>query len=417
MPDIKDSVGDGGVNNDHDVALVQAMLVLVKNAKNQPYLTYYDGIYGKLTKAAIITFQNEKLPKKAADPAQQAVKPPLLPPDPAKQAVKPPLKAPPAGGATGLIKSNDDTIKALNANLPAGFKELHALTGGRTVYLAGTKADMLASKKVVTTDALLEAGFRGKVGTLIDEMYQDHKIVLKIAGRDGRRRTYQQQYALTLKATASGGWVTNAGPGESNHNYGRAVDIGFEGLTWLKGNGQKETRETAWLHKLEKKSAPQALLFWDAMRKLATKGTAKLHRGPVHDRPHIQAWDDATVSMTKRLVVHLNAVGKVKWERGNQGARFRNYKADLGLGGAKYHVGNGQEIWGGKSPVTKADYAAAKTAAAKAAAAKNPPAAANKKAPAILPSNITQKDIDALRKAPKADFEAGDTHWKKWTPN
>lgn len=38
MPDIKDSVGEGGSNQVHDVALLQAMLRVVKDAKNAPYL-------------------------------------------------------------------------------------------------------------------------------------------------------------------------------------------------------------------------------------------------------------------------------------------------------------------------------------------------------------------------------------------
>jgi hypothetical protein len=35
MPDIKDSVGEGGTNNTHDVAMVQLMLRLVKNAQSK----------------------------------------------------------------------------------------------------------------------------------------------------------------------------------------------------------------------------------------------------------------------------------------------------------------------------------------------------------------------------------------------
>ena len=60
MPDIKDSVGEGGRNLAHDVALVQAMLRVVKNAKGTPYLGgNYDGVYGPQTKAAITSFQTE----------------------------------------------------------------------------------------------------------------------------------------------------------------------------------------------------------------------------------------------------------------------------------------------------------------------------------------------------------------------
>src|SRR5260370_42656990 len=60
MPDIKDSVGEGGSNQVHDVALLQAMLRVVKDAKNAPYLGVdYDGSYGAQTRAALERFQND----------------------------------------------------------------------------------------------------------------------------------------------------------------------------------------------------------------------------------------------------------------------------------------------------------------------------------------------------------------------
>ena len=61
MPEIEDSVGEAAKNNASDVAIVQAMLVLVKNAKNAPYLASYDGDYGHHTRDAIIAFQNDQI--------------------------------------------------------------------------------------------------------------------------------------------------------------------------------------------------------------------------------------------------------------------------------------------------------------------------------------------------------------------
>ena len=61
MSDIQDSVGEGAAkNNVHDLALVQAMLKVIKNATGQPYLSSnYDGVYGKDTKTAITKFQQD----------------------------------------------------------------------------------------------------------------------------------------------------------------------------------------------------------------------------------------------------------------------------------------------------------------------------------------------------------------------
>src|SRR5256885_16917319 len=100
MPDIKDSVGEGGSNQVHDVALLQAMLRVVKDAKNAPYLGVdYDGSYGAQTRAALERFQNDhKLAPAKAAPGQ-----------------------PQAGGAKealGLAAAGGATVAKLSGMLP-----------------------------------------------------------------------------------------------------------------------------------------------------------------------------------------------------------------------------------------------------------------------------------------------------------
>ena len=71
MPDIKDSVGQGETNNLHDVALVQVMLRVIKDAKGAAYLGgNYDGKFAPNTKDAIIRFQQDQ--KLIAPPAPKA---------------------------------------------------------------------------------------------------------------------------------------------------------------------------------------------------------------------------------------------------------------------------------------------------------------------------------------------------------
>src|SRR5262245_46165233 len=113
MADIKDTVGEGGINAVHDVALVQAMLRVVKNAKQQPYFgNDYDGIYEKNTKAAIESFQADQK---------------LLPP----------------AGKDGktLLAVGGPTIQKLNALLPATHKELWIIAATKTVFLVPPDAD------------------------------------------------------------------------------------------------------------------------------------------------------------------------------------------------------------------------------------------------------------------------------------
>src|SRR5256885_7642070 len=107
MPDIKDSVGEGGSNQVHDVALLQAMLRVVKDAKNAPYLGVdYDGSYGAQTRAALERFQNDhKLAAAKAAPGQ-----------------------PQAGGAKealGLAAAGGATVAKLSGMLPASRSEEH----------------------------------------------------------------------------------------------------------------------------------------------------------------------------------------------------------------------------------------------------------------------------------------------------
>ena len=61
---IAKSVGEGGVNDISDTALVQAILIKTQRAATRtshasPYLANYDGICGVNTKNAIRTFQND----------------------------------------------------------------------------------------------------------------------------------------------------------------------------------------------------------------------------------------------------------------------------------------------------------------------------------------------------------------------
>ena len=43
--------------------------------------------------------------------------------------------------------------------------------------------------------------------------------------------------------------MTGAGPGESNHNFGMAVDIGFKNFKWMRGNGAP-TVDDWWLNNM-----------------------------------------------------------------------------------------------------------------------------------------------------------------------
>ena len=368
MPDIKDTVGEGAKNAVHDVALVQAMLRVVKDAKGVPYLGgNYDGIYGGQTKAAIIAFQTDH--KLAAAPGKEPA---------------------PGQDQHAVAGPNGATIKKLVSMLPATHAKLQIIENTKTVYLEGEAADATASQGKIAAHPELEVTFRANVAKLVELMFKTHKIVLSVAPL-GTRRTFAEQAALDPS-------VTKAGPGESNHNFGRAVDIGPNGLKWLQGDGAI-VKDDWWMNKLFKVSVAKTESFWEARDNVADNAKLNLFRIGAWDHPHLQSFSEAKLNTARSLAALLTAVGKTKWVAAP--ASPNHYKSDLGLGGKTYDVGTAKQIWAGNATVTKAMLAEAQSAKFK---------------KVVKEDDIKDADLTNLRKELKADFEAADTNWTKWTP-
>ena len=357
MPEITANVGEGATNKTHDVALVQAMLRIVKSAKGVPYFgVAYDGTYGAATKTAIIAFQTDNAKTiQAGEKGKEAL---------------------------GVMDRGAKTISTLSGALPATHTALRIIANTKTVYLEGAQADAAASANAIRGDAEFETVFKQRLSQLVDLMYANHKIVLKLTPT-GRRRTFAQQAAET---------ATQAGPGESNHNFGRASDIGFRGFKWLQGDGVLK-QDIDWLNSLEAANAAKANAFWDTRDALAK--TLPLYRLNF-ERIHLQLYDQATFSNQRSLVALLNLVGKTRWAVG--------YKSDLGLGGAQYAVGTAKQIWAGNATVSKTEIAAAMSATA----------AAKKTKKIYAVGDIKADQVTVIQKTLKGDFQLADTSWIKW---
>jgi hypothetical protein len=388
MQIITDSVGEKGANAVHDAALVQAILLKIPRAvtatqREAQYLTSYDGVCGKNTIAAIKAFQNDFVFVNNA--TQQSV------PNP--------------NATAGLVKADDATWKALLAQVPEEFKNLRVLNGGKTVYVEAT-ADEKQAKITALSSLTFTTLFRDKVASCINEMHRLHGIALGVC-RAGDRRTFQKQFEIRRDTPAN----TNAGPGESNHNFGMATDIGFGGLRWLHTDGTVEANETCWLHKLDpnqKGTSAEANRFWDAQRAVGTSATVSMFRGPAGDRPHLQNWDDSRVKMKERLAVHLQNSGKMKWSLVSSA-----YACDLGYGGKHYSVGTAMKIWDLDATVTAANIDEAR-AEAHARALKALPKGTP---PPPAPAKATAADVTAMKQLLREDFDAADTNWQNWTPS
>ena len=386
---ISASVGENATNTVSDVALVQAILLkttrtAAPNRAAGPYLASYDGAAGPATTAAIKAFQADHLMVLNA----------------AKQSVLAP------SATLGQVKPSDATWAKLLTEVPAEFANLRVLSSGKIVYVQATAAE-LQGKISAANGLTFTATFRTKVIACINKMHADYGIAVGVCPK-GDRRTFQAQFQIRRDTPAN----TKAGPGESNHNYGMATDIGFAGLRWLQANGTVQANEDPWLKYLHAAKAAEETRFWTALRTVGTSAAVGAFRGPLSDSPHLQNWDDSTVSMTLRLAAHLQASGTMKWSRGVVASGATTYKCDLGLGVAQYDVGTAMQIWDLNATLTAATLTQARAAAAAAAAAHAP-----RGTPPPKPQPpATAADVTAMRQALRAQFDLADTNWRNWTP-
>ena len=388
MQTLSGSVGENGGNVRHDVALVQAILLLATrptnlDAKGSRYLQgTIDGGCGNITKAAIRQFQADKVFVDASGNACQNV----------------------TGATAGLVVPGDVTWDKMVAAVPSEFGDLRVLAGSKIVYVAATQADV-ATRIAAANQMTFEAGFRSMIVNLINQVFQNHGIAIGVC-RDGDRRTFQRQYELLV----SGRNVTNAGPGESNHNFGQAADLGFERLRWLREDATVVENETSWFHRLDpsEKGTRETAVFWTMLRNEGTR--IGLFRGPVSDSPHLQAWSDAGIDMAARLAELLTRSGRMRWT----GARQR-YQCDFGLGGAFFDVGTAAQVWNRQAPITADVLTRARAARARATPAPTParPAAPQAGARLAAPA-ATAQDVMAMQAAMRADLEAADANWQAW---
>jgi hypothetical protein len=386
---IADSVGANGTNKISDVALVQAILLKItrpatRTTSAAPYLTSYDGDCGKNTKDAIRAFQDDRVFISADGRAC----------------------APNPRATAGVVKPGDATWQKLLEWVDPRFSDMRVLDGGKTVYLAATR-EQLAQRINAVAGLTFAPAFRQKVIACMNRLYELYGIAIGVC-RQGDRRTFQAQYDLLV----SGNNVTHAGPGESNHNFGMAVDLGFEGLRWLKKHGAVTENETSWFHVLNPNQnviGPEAMRFWKVLRAVGTSPAVGAFRGPESDRPHLQNWDDAGVDMAARLADLLTRSGTMRWNGAHQ-----SYQCDLGFGGDFYTVGTARKIWNREAAVTI--HMLAQARAAHLATVGVAVGAGQPSAPPAAPPHVTSADVVSMQQALRRDFETAEANWQNWTP-
>ena len=377
MPNLQGTVGAGGGNAVHDVSLVQVMLHVVKNAKGQAYYTpNYTGTYGDDVKTAIIAFQTDKG---------------IIAPPPVKgKAVPPPVIG--VNETPGLVGPNSKTYQTLIQNLPAAYSRIRAMPNLKTIYLEALDAEAAVSAGQINGNAGLIPTFRANVANLVNAFQRAHKIAIWVEPNDGWNRGFEQQADIVRRGK------TKAGPGESNHNWGFAVDIGFKGFKWLAGDTSIVT-DDYWLQRLAAAKAAEPTTLWSTRNAIAA-GFGLHKSGWKVDLIHIQGFDDSNVNMPHSLAAQLTRVGKFKWTREGE------YKTDMGSGGTPEGVGTAYHLWTKESHPSKSLVSAWKNAQEKADWAKLPANAKDK---------LNQAALAALKLAPgaKAPVDPGLKAWKE----
>lgn len=392
MPVITAAVGLSGINKLHDVALVQAMLRVIRNPKHQPYVTFvYDGVFtpGGATFKAIQAFQQDY--KTASG----------VPPE-----------------TSGKVEPNGRTFKKMVELLPATHQELLSIVNQNLVYLAGSASAAQLSEQRVTSHPNFTSDFKTKLAGLIRQMYQTYKIVLCVIPdqHHGGFRTFADQRALMDVEGA-----TNAGPGESNHNFGNGADVGFENFTWLQGTGEPK-KDAYWLNFLAPAKPSVAAELWQLRNRLTTLFPS---RKP-GDLVHLQTFDDGNVSMGKSLASLMSEYGRMYWDYGGG-----VYKCNFGLADSTelFPVGTAKNIWDSKVNVSEVSFAKALNQALKrrnAAGGKLPDyeevifqaIVSTRPQPVkeFKSSDIKKADCDLMRAFFKADFDLAETNYAHWKP-
>jgi hypothetical protein len=359
MPNLDGTVGINGTNKAHDVALIQVMLRVVKNDKGLPYLNAnYTGVSDKATTDAIAAFQKDQKLLPVPVQAQRAG---------AAVGGRTAVLAPPVVAANceteGLLGPQSKTYKNLVAGLPPQYAGVRTILGLKTVFLEQPANDATTSLHAVLNASGLNAAFGSQVVNLIRAFYDAHKIAIWVDPRDGYTRDFDKQNELYSVVVNGQHIKSNSGPGESNHNWGFAVDIGFQAFKWLKPDASIVT-DDAWLQALGRANYNDFATLWNVRNQIASaNGLYPTHKKA--DFIHLQNFDDSQVSAGHSLAAQLARVGKFKWEFSKG-----SYETDLGSGGKLEAVGNASQLWSKTSHPSKGLIVAAKNAHEKAAWAK-----------------------------------------------
>jgi len=160
--------------------------------------------------------------------------------------------------ALGLTADGIDgpmTWKAIETRLVPSTPTVVSDPGGPLMQF-----DLRTEKNLATLDAKARPAFRRFIASAREEAAKRGCEYIAISGN----RTYAEQDALYAKGrTATGPKVTNAKGGESNHNFGIAMDFGvFRAGRYLDGGNPEDAALAAEVHKAAAQHAKANGIEW-----------------------------------------------------------------------------------------------------------------------------------------------------------
>ena len=390
---IKRTVGQGAANDKSDVALIQAILLKTirpaapadpqgetKARPAGPYLTGgYSGQFNPDTGAAISAFQEDK---------ELLTKPRVQP---------------------GIVAPGDPTWEAMLVAIPKEFAKLRIFPGERTVWIEASQEEFDKKLRYVSQCTFTPA-FRLVVEATITSMFKTHGIAISV-DPEGDFRTFWQQYILLTVPNKDGKIRTKAGPGESAHNFGRAVDLGFNGFKWLEPEKGSLVIDGPWLGRMDNiekklKLKPMTLSqpFWTKLREAGVKSGGFPSKFP--EWAHLQAFSDDSTSSPKSLANLLERSGTMQWSYRN-----KKYHCNLGLGDELVPVGTAAQIWRRQATIT----IAVLNRLRKLARLKQHQTSFEMKRDSVSTDfPVTQLDVHEMQRALTEQFELAEANWLNW---
>jgi hypothetical protein len=454
VPQIMETVGDPpSSNRPQDVALVQAMFRAVRDANGQPFLQgSVTSIWDPPSRRALYAFQiavDTALPPGMG--MHQPTRPLLATPVPATAVPGLDLPGmPPIGGwarsptcpdsypdTFGYLVPDSATWDKLVERLPRAphdYTRLAVLPNIATVALKNAvppnsfvvyfKADRDNDLKASTDeirDQPLNPDFKKKVRAVVDRMYEDYQIVLRGWTTLERYSSYRRSFNGQL--TVYKEKHSKAGPGEGDHNWGQAMDIGFKGLKWVHTDGtvhvvrvQEDKHHP--LEDWEHRTATMKQVLLTARNQIVQeKGLFTITAWNGWDPFHIQAFKEGTCNMARSLVAQLRRVNSgMRWKVGPAGvprpsppdgdvSKGRHYLCDLGLDTLPDNhfvdIGTSPQIWDKQVQLTKPQIAAARSAATHTA---------------VTVADVSDQDLKDLKDQILTVFKQADLGWESWQP-